>query len=123
MHIVTMGNHTAIQSVFTSPCVPAHDVNQTINGFNSGFRDAGNGTAITTLPVTISDNNTVWFYDANTCGEGGVGGININDTTGQTLVGFRVRVPSVPSFHVSSCWGEGGSAVTVTSFVLTNVRF
>ena len=60
--------------MFVEPCVPAHDSDVSINGFISGFRDAGNGTAITNLPVTITDNNTIWFYDANTCGQGGVGG-------------------------------------------------
>ena len=85
-----MGNHTAIQSVFVTPCVPAHKSNSSIDGFDSGFRAAGNGSAPTTLPVNITDNSTLWFYDANTCGEGGVGGINVNESSGQTLVGFRV---------------------------------
>ena len=63
-----------------------------MNGFNSGFRDAGNGTAITNLPVTISDNSTIWFYDANTCAQGGVGGINVNESSTVTLDGFRMHV-------------------------------
>ena len=85
-----MGNHTAIQSTFASPCIPAHDTNATINGFNSGFRDTVNGTAITNLPVQITDNSTIWFFDFNTCAEGGVGGININETSTETIDGFRV---------------------------------
>ena len=72
--------------MFVQPCVPAHDSDPTINGFISGFRPVG-----TNLTVNITDpNTTIWFYDANTCGEGGVGGININDTSGQTLEGFVV---------------------------------
>ena len=93
---VTQGNHSAIQSEFATPCIPAHDTNITVNGFNSGFRDAGNGTAITNLPVTISDNSTIWFYDANTCAQGGVGGINVNESSTETLDGFRVSFLSSP---------------------------
>lgn len=89
---VTEGNHTAIQSTFSSPCIPAHITNQTINGFDSGFRNTDNGTAITTLTFTVTDpNTTVWFYDANTCAQGGVGGININESSTETLDGFQAR--------------------------------
>ncbi|TFK74573.1 hypothetical protein BDN72DRAFT_833063 [Pluteus cervinus] len=83
------GNHTATQSTFGSPCTPAHVTNATINGFDSGFRDTVNGTAVTTLSVTITDPDTpIWFYDANTCSEGGVGAININSSSDETLAGF-----------------------------------
>ncbi|PFH52147.1 hypothetical protein AMATHDRAFT_74434 [Amanita thiersii Skay4041] len=84
------GNHTATQSTFASPCIPAHNTNETINGFDSGFRNAGNGTAVTTLPVTITDpNTTIWFFDFNTCAKGGVGAININDSSLESLDGFQ----------------------------------
>lgn len=107
--IVTLGNHTAIQSTFAGPCIPAHESNITINGFDSGFRDAGNGTAITILSVPIlpqNVNTTMWFYDYNTCGEGGVGVINANDSSTQTLEGFEVcdelwRLESVT--HLRAC--------------------
>ncbi|KAI0369037.1 hypothetical protein BV20DRAFT_423789 [Pilatotrama ljubarskyi] len=82
-------NHSAIQSTFASPCIPAHETNITINGFNSGPRDTVNGTAITNLQVTITTNDTIWFYDAATCAEGGVGGINVNESSTETLDGFR----------------------------------
>ncbi|KAI0629437.1 hypothetical protein C8Q77DRAFT_1065487 [Trametes polyzona] len=85
----TQGNHSAIQSTFASPCIPAHDTNVTINGFNSGLRPTNNGTAITNLPVTITTNDTIWFYDETTCAEGGVGGINVNESSTETLDGFR----------------------------------
>ncbi|KAH9855917.1 hypothetical protein C2E23DRAFT_882678 [Lenzites betulinus] len=85
----TMGNHSAIQSTFAAPCIPAHDTNSTINGFNSGDRPTNNGTAITNLPVTITTNDTIWFYDASTCAIGGVGGINVNESSTETLDGFR----------------------------------
>ncbi|KAF8633431.1 hypothetical protein AX17_004602 [Amanita inopinata Kibby_2008] len=86
----TRGNHTATQSIFASPCIPAHSTDNTINGFDSSFRNAGNGTAITNLPVTITDpNTTIWFFDYNTCAQGGVGGININDSNLETLDGFE----------------------------------
>lgn len=86
----TLGNHTATQSTFSSPCIPAHDTNVTVNGFNSGFRDAGNSQAITNLPVIVDNPNaTIWFFDYNTCAQGGVGGININDSSSETLQGFQ----------------------------------
>ncbi|KAF9810440.1 hypothetical protein IEO21_06938 [Rhodonia placenta] len=104
----TLGNHTAIQSTFAGPCIPAHESNITINGFDSGFRDAGNGTAITILSVPIlpqNVNTTMWFYDYNTCGEGGVGVINANDSSTQTLEGFErnaVRLNGTGSLTSSS---------------------
>ncbi|KAF8229037.1 hypothetical protein L208DRAFT_1402737 [Tricholoma matsutake] len=86
----TLGNHTAIQSTFSSPCIPVHDTNTTVNGFISGFRNAGNGQAITNLPVVVQNpNTTIWFFDYNTCAQGGVGGININDSSSETLEGFQ----------------------------------
>ncbi|KAH6913928.1 hypothetical protein BKA70DRAFT_1259889 [Coprinopsis sp. MPI-PUGE-AT-0042] len=86
----TQGNHTATQALFASPCVPAHRVNETVNGFDSGFRQALNFTAITTLEVPITDNDTtIWFYDYNTCAEGGVGVINVNETSLETIDGFE----------------------------------
>ncbi|KAL1731038.1 Le.flp1-like protein [Schizophyllum commune] len=87
----TQGNHTVTQSLFASPCIPANLANSTINGFDSGFRDAGNSTAITQLSVPITpqiENQTLWFYDYNTCGEGGVGGINVNDSDYENLEAF-----------------------------------
>ncbi|KAL1743755.1 Le.flp1-like protein [Schizophyllum fasciatum] len=87
----TQGNHTVTQSLFASPCIPANAANSTINGFDSGFRDAGNGTAITELSVPITEqieNQTLWFFDYNTCGEGGVGGINVNDSDWENLEAF-----------------------------------
>jgi len=95
--IVTQGNHTVTQSTFPVPCVPAHQTNITINGFDSRFRDTSNGTAITILSVPIVPENvnlTMWFFDYNTCGEGGVGVINNNETSDETLEGFVVSSPS-----------------------------
>ncbi|KAK7691887.1 hypothetical protein QCA50_005291 [Cerrena zonata] len=87
----TQGNHTVTQAAFGSPCQPIHDTNVTVNGFNSGFRDTVNGTAVTILSVPITpdlQNQTIWFFDFNTCGQGGVGGINIDDNSTATLDGF-----------------------------------
>jgi hypothetical protein len=90
---VTFGNHSVTQSTFSSPCIPAHDTNVTINGFDSGFRDAGNSQAITNLPVVVQDSTTtIWFFDYNSCAQGGVGGININGSSTETLQGFQVRM-------------------------------
>ncbi|KAI0753169.1 hypothetical protein C8Q80DRAFT_1150408 [Daedaleopsis nitida] len=101
----TQGNHTAIQSTFAGPCIPAHDTNATINGFDSGFRDTVNGTAITNLQVPITDNSTIWFYDANLCADGGVGGINVNESSTETLDGFvrnAIRLNGTDSESTSS---------------------
>jgi plastocyanin len=88
----TNGNHTATQSTFAAPCIPAHDFNISLNGFDSSFRNAGNESAITILSVPILEQNantTMWFFDYNTCAEGGVGVINANDSSLETLAGFE----------------------------------
>ncbi|KAI0263850.1 hypothetical protein BC834DRAFT_971198 [Gloeopeniophorella convolvens] len=87
----TQGNHTATQSTFNSPCIPAHETDITINGFDSGFRNTTPGTAgtILTVPLLVQNaNQTFWFFDFNTCGEGGVGVINSNESSTETLAGF-----------------------------------
>lgn len=106
---VTNGNHTATESTFSAPCIPAHETNETINGFDSGFRNTQPGTVgtILTVPITYeNENHTFWFYDYNTCGEGGVGVINNNESSGETLAGFTVRMlavftPQLAAFHLS----------------------
>jgi hypothetical protein len=63
--------------------------NKTLNGFDSSFRDAGNGSAFTNLLITILDpSKPMWFFDYNTCAQGGVG--VINPTSSQTLDAFQV---------------------------------
>ncbi len=44
------------------------------------------------------ENQTLWFFDYNTCGEGGVGAINVNESSSQTLEGFEVCLPH-STFH------------------------
>lgn len=90
---VATGNHTATESTFDNPCIPAHETDVSINGFDSGFRDTKPGTSgsILAVPIIIQNaNHTFWFYDYNTCGEGGVGVINSNESSSQTLAGFTV---------------------------------
>jgi len=87
----TNGTHSAVESTFAAPCVPIHDTNITFNGFNSGLRDAVNGSAKTTLTVEITEedrNRTIWFYDIWGCAEGGVGAINANDSDSENLSAF-----------------------------------
>ncbi|KAL6305161.1 hypothetical protein BKA93DRAFT_712043, partial [Sparassis latifolia] len=106
----TLGNHSATQSTFAAPCVLAFETNSSINGFNSEFRDAGNGTAITILNVTIDETNVntpLWFFDYNTCAKGGVGVINANDSSTQTLLGFErnaIRLNGTNSSSTSSAY-------------------
>jgi len=87
----TNGTHTVTQSTFAGPCVPIHQTNSTINGFNSGLRNAANGTSPTTLTIEVTEvgpNSTIWFFDLWACGEGGVGAINVNDSDSQNLAAF-----------------------------------
>jgi len=85
----TNGTYDVIQADFAAPCIPINQFNSSENGFNSGVRPAINGTAITTLEVNINDNFTaIWFYENSTCGQGGVGVINANDSSTTTLAGF-----------------------------------
>ncbi|KAF4620831.1 hypothetical protein D9613_000877 [Agrocybe pediades] len=85
----TGGNFSATQSTFAAPCVPAHLTNSTINGFDSGPRNTVNGTAITNMPVPVTTNDTIWYFDINTCAQGGVGVVNVNDSTLETLDGAK----------------------------------
>ena len=85
-------------------------MNHTIFGFNSGAHDTLNGTSVQMYGVLIMDNSTIWFYDPVTCKDGGVGAININETTEQTLDGARVSLPlslpvSAPT-HVPPVFGR-----------------
>lgn len=91
MITVTNGTHSAIESTFAEPCIPAHDSNITLNGFDSGLRDAVNGTGQTTLSIEIQPadkNKTFWFYDLWGCGQGGVGAINANDSDWENFGAF-----------------------------------
>jgi len=118
----TQGNHTVIQSTFASPCIPAHDTDITINGFNSGFRNTINGTAGTILSVPMLPQNynlTMWFYDYNTCGLGGVGAINNNESSYETLDGFvrnaeRLNGTDPDSSGDSSSFGPSQSSTGVS---------
>jgi plastocyanin len=123
----TSGNHTAIQSTFSSPCIPAHDTDVTINGFDSGFRNTTPGTSGTILSVPIleqNQNETFWFYDFNTCGQGGVGAINNNESSTETLAGFvrnAIRLNGTNSSDTSSgISSRKPSSVTSTSSVPTS---
>lgn len=106
-----------IQAVFAAPCIPEHDHDATLNGFNSGPRPANNGTAVTTLEVPITDNSTaIWFYENSTCALGGVGGINVNESSTETLDGFarnamRLNGTNATSSSIlPSSTGASGSA-------------
>lgn len=114
----TQGNHTVIQALFASPCIPAHEIDSTVNGFNSGFRDAGNFTDITELLVPINNpNTTIWFYDHNTCAQGGVGGININETSLETIDGFErnaIRLNGTGKADTTTSRGAASPSTTST---------
>ncbi|KAH9834101.1 uncharacterized protein C8Q71DRAFT_859769 [Rhodofomes roseus] len=108
----TQGNHTVMQSTFSAPCVWI-DETEAYNGFTTGFRDAGNGTAITNYILPITSNDTIWFFDWNTCALGGVGGINVNESSTQTLAGFvrnAKRLNGTATSTSSSASHTGGSS-------------
>lgn len=91
---VTNGTYDVLQSQFEQPCIPASQYNSSINGFNSGPRPTVNGTVITMLEVPITDNTTaIWFYENSTCSQGGVGVINANESSTETLAGYIVSCP------------------------------
>lgn len=90
--LVTQGNHSATQSTFAAPCIPARRSNSTINGFDSWYRDAGNYTAITQLSYVVDDPRLpIWFFDYSLCDKGGVGAINTNESSTETFAGFVVN--------------------------------
>ncbi|KAJ8520484.1 hypothetical protein ONZ45_g2714 [Pleurotus djamor] len=105
----TNGNHSVTQSSFEFPCRPIHEQDPTINGFNSDFRPTNNGTAITTLDVQIQNDAPIYFYDANTCGDGGVGSINLNETSGKTLTGFEQNAQRFNGTPVSTSSSSSAS--------------
>ncbi|KAH0588797.1 hypothetical protein H2248_004597 [Termitomyces sp. 'cryptogamus'] len=113
----TNGNHTATQSTFAAPCTPIHDTDIAINGFDSSFRDAGKEQAITTLPVTIDNpNQTVWFYDFTTCAQGGVGAINLNKSSTETIDGFQRNAERLNgTTHTSSSAFSTATAITTAT--------
>ncbi|KAK0494846.1 hypothetical protein EDD18DRAFT_285952 [Armillaria luteobubalina] len=117
----TEGNHTVTQSLFYAPCIPANGANNTINGFDSSFRDTANGTAITILTVPITsdiENQTLWYFDYNTCGQGGVGVINVNASSTETLEGFErnaIRLNGTASSSSSSSSASRTSTSTSSS--------
>lgn len=108
--LVTNGNHSAVQSTFPGPCVPAHDSDSTINGFDSGFRPNPNGTVVPTpiLSVPILSENVgtpFWFFDASpgACGGGAVGVINSNENGNETLAGFIVSGAEGVLIETNTC--------------------
>lgn len=113
----TQGNHTATQSSFVAPCQP---INATgANGFDSNFVNVPanfNGSVFPFQVVPIlaaNDNMTMWFYDVNTCSEGGVGVINLVPgdpaTGGQTLAGFIRNAERLNGTSTSSMASSTGS--------------
>lgn len=124
---VTSGNHTATESTFSSPCIPAHETDNTINGFDSGFRDTQPGTAgsILSVPILIQNaNHTFWFFDYNTCGQGGVGVINNNESSSETLAGFTVGVSLIYSLLTSifsTFWAKCLRNVSISSSEMPSV--
>ncbi|KAL5531919.1 hypothetical protein ACEPAF_5482 [Sanghuangporus sanghuang] len=116
----TSGNHSATQSTFSSPCQPAHDTNNTINGFDSDFRPTANGTSVTILSVPILDSNvneTMWFYDKapGACGSGAVGAINSNESSLETLAGFVRNAERLNGSAATSTSSASRSATTSTA--------
>ncbi|ESK97339.1 extracellular serine-rich protein [Moniliophthora roreri MCA 2997] len=119
----TQGNLTAIESSFAAPCVPVNIVNSSISGFNSGFRDISPGSSpsdrILAIPII---NGTNWprpqfFFDYNTCGVGGVGVINPNNSALETIDGLvrNAKRLNGSSHSSTSRSATSGSSPTATS--------
>ena len=82
--------------MFVEPCVPAHDSDVSINGFISGFRDAGNGTVSTpaagapTVTISGGPDPTVGFATTYPPSANGVSSL-------RTLEGARMQLLSLAS--------------------------
>ncbi|KAF8918227.1 hypothetical protein CPB85DRAFT_1249836 [Mucidula mucida] len=114
----TQGNHTVTQSLFATPCIPAHDANITINGFDSAFRDAGNGTAITILTVPITP-------EIETRLSGGVGGINVNESSFENTDAFirnAIRLNGSDSSSSSSSSSSHTSTSSSSQSLVLRIR-
>ncbi|KAF7351148.1 hypothetical protein MSAN_01677300 [Mycena sanguinolenta] len=117
----TQGNHSATQSDFATPCIPIHDTNSTINGFDTSIRPAGNGTSITNFVLVMNPdivNKTLWFFDQTTCGIGGVGVVNPGNVSAtlQTIDGFVRNAERLngTGAHSSSAAAPSATAGTAT---------
>ncbi|VDC05631.1 unnamed protein product [Peniophora sp. CBMAI 1063] len=138
----TEGNHTATQSTFDAPCLSAHEHNISLNGFDSGFQVVPNNSFLqSSVPILESNvNTTFWFFDYNTCGIGGVGAINFNASSTETIEGFvrnaerlngtsATSTSASPSSTSPSSTGSSASSTTTSSssgaeqITLANVAF
>ncbi|KAJ7072666.1 hypothetical protein C8F01DRAFT_1104868 [Mycena amicta] len=126
----TNGTHSATQSTFANPCVPAHDTNVTINGFDTGLRPANNGSSVTDYRIIMNPDiadQPLWFYDQTTCGIGGVGVINVGNVTASwqpydafvrnaiRLNGTGAASSSAPASTASSSSSSGSSSGSSSS--------
>jgi len=113
----TSGTHSATQSTFASPCVPAHSTNSTINGFDTSLRPAGNGTAITNFALTVTDLNPIYFYDSapGACAEGAVGVVNSNESSTATLAGFIRNAERLNGTATTTSSSSSGATQTSSS--------
>ncbi|KAF8622725.1 hypothetical protein AX15_006816 [Amanita polypyramis BW_CC] len=110
----TQGNHTVTQSLFSDPCISAYSTNYTINSFDSGFRNAGSGSTYSDLLITVLNPDIpIWFFDFNTCAQGGVGVINPNSS--ETLQAFQDRAMTVNGTGVPRSSSEQVSATNSSS--------
>lgn len=80
------GNHSVTQGSFALPCIPIHEQNETINGFDSGLRLGTNGTGQTDFVIPIgaaNDDSAIWLYDSfpGSCGLGHIAVINVNNSS------------------------------------------
>lgn len=87
-------NHSVAQSSFASPCVPLTDASGAETGFFSGFVPTAAGTQNPDVfTITITDNNPIWYYCAQTKGDhcqmGMSGVINQNFDNGKTLAVYQ----------------------------------
>jgi len=81
-------NHTVTQSSFAKPCVPL------AGGFFSGFIPTASGVAEKTFTIKVTTKDPIWFYCSQPvlthCTAGMVGGVNINQSSKNTLAAFKL---------------------------------
>lgn len=94
-NVIVRPSHEHFQSDFATPCIPISKTNATINGFDSGPRPAVMPPTELRVPIDASNNGTpIFYYDSanGSCGMGGVGVINVNESSPETLDGFIVGI-------------------------------
>lgn len=109
-------NHSVVQSAFSNPCEPIHDVMANVTGFKSGFMPVAAGaTTMSVFTIMVNDTKPIWFYCSQKphCQKGMVGVINAPGGS-KTIDTFRTLAEqaAVNGTTTAPTSGSSGSATT-----------